>query len=70
MEILFVLVLLLIGPVLYFVPTFVAFYRKHPNRFPIFLLNLFLGVTFLGWIAALIWSFTHIDQNKAVVLAQ
>ena len=45
--------------IMYFVPAFVAFSRRHRNKFPIFLLNLFLGWTFLGWIISLVWSFTE-----------
>lgn len=40
----------------YFPPTIVAWVRKHPNRVSIFLLNLLLGWTVIGWVVALIWS--------------
>lgn len=40
----------------YFVPTLVAFLRQHKNKVPIFLLNLLLGWTLLGWAASLVWS--------------
>jgi Superinfection immunity protein len=43
---------------MYFVPAFIAFVRKHRNTGPICILNLLLGWTFLGWVAALVWSFT------------
>jgi len=42
----------------YFVPTLIAHYRKHHNREAIFWLNLLLGWTGLGWIAAFVWAFT------------
>jgi TM2 domain-containing membrane protein YozV len=45
---------------LYFLPAFVAAVRFHPNKTAIFVLNLLLGWTFLGWIAALIWSSTFV----------
>lgn len=41
---------------LYFIPTMIAMSRRHVNMLPIFLLNLYLGFTILGWIAALIWA--------------
>jgi hypothetical protein len=41
---------------LYFLPFLIAALRQHKNVLAIFLLNLALGWTFLGWIAALIWS--------------
>ena len=40
----------------YFLPTLVAFLRLHKNIFAIFLLNLLLGWTALGWVGSLIWS--------------
>ena len=42
--------------VLHFAPTFVAVWRKHPNRIAIFVINLLFGWTIIGWIVALIWS--------------
>lgn len=35
---------------LYFLPTVVAIIRKRSKRVPIFLVNVLLGVTFIGWI--------------------
>jgi hypothetical protein len=54
---------------LYFAPTYAAARRAHPNRVGIFLLNLLLGWTVIGWIAALLWAITvqpNLDtpQNK------
>ncbi|MFA4889502.1 MAG: superinfection immunity protein [Candidatus Omnitrophota bacterium] len=50
------LIVLIFG--LYFLPFLIASLRQHKNILAIFLLNLALGWTFLGWIAALIWSVT------------
>jgi len=44
------------GFVLYFVPTLVALVRSKRDTLAIFLLNLFLGWTLIGWIVALIWA--------------
>ena len=52
-------VALVIG--IYFLPDWIAQSRGHPNRGSIFVLNLFLGWTFLGWVAALIWANSYID---------
>ena len=41
---------------LYFLPFLIAALRQHKNTLAIFLLNLALGWTFLGWIVVLIWS--------------
>jgi len=43
---------------MYFIPTMVASNGKHKNTKAIFVLNLFLGWTFLGWIFALVWACT------------
>jgi hypothetical protein len=45
---------------IYFVPTIVACHREHHQRFAIFVLNLVLGWTFLGWVGALIWACTAV----------
>lgn len=42
----------------YGLPTYIAKVRKHPHTKSIALVNLLTGWTFLGWAAALIWSFT------------
>ncbi len=41
---------------LYFLPTLIACLRHLHGRVGIMMLNLFLGWTFIGWIAALIWA--------------
>jgi T4 superinfection immunity protein len=45
--------------VLYFFPAWLANYRYHRNTLAILILNLCLGWTALGWIAALIWACTN-----------
>lgn len=45
----------------YFLPTFVAVARKHRNAVPIFIVNLLLGWSFVGWVVALAWAFTARD---------
>ena len=40
----------------YFLPSIIASSRKHKNKLAIFLLNLLLGWTVLGWIVSLVWS--------------
>jgi len=53
-----VAVVLLIGMIaMYFLPWLVARSRQHHNRTAIGVMNLLLGWTFLGWIAALVWAF-------------
>ena len=65
MDALFILLIVLLGVGLsiffYFLPAFIAFRRKHHNRFAILALNLLLGWTFLVWVAALVWSLTAVN---------
>ena len=51
-----ILCLVVVG---YFLPAFVANVRRHRNATAILVLNLFLGWTFIGWVGALVWSFTN-----------
>jgi hypothetical protein len=41
----------------YFLPFVVALARHHRAKLAIFLTNLLLGVTGIGWLVALIWAF-------------
>jgi tryptophan-rich sensory protein len=47
---------IIIGIVVYFIPTVVAFVRGRVNKGAIFCMNLFLGWSFIGWVVALIWA--------------
>ncbi len=53
---LFVLLLIVGGIALYFLPAIIAGRRGHPNTVAIFFVNFFFGWSFIGWIAALIWA--------------
>jgi hypothetical protein len=61
------LLMLFVFP-LYFIPTIIAKARKNPNTLGIFMLNLFLGWTFLGWIGALIWAFSSGSKQAPTVI--
>jgi ABC-type transport system involved in cytochrome c biogenesis permease component len=54
MAIIYLTVLL----VVYFIPTFIAAKRKHLNKMPIIVVNVFLGWTLIGWVIALAWALT------------
>ncbi len=47
-----------VAALLYFLPALIALLRGHHNGFAIFLTNVLLGWTLIGWIIALIWSTT------------
>jgi hypothetical protein len=61
MEALFVIVA---GLGLYFLPTIVGYNKS--NAGAIFLLNLFLGWTFIGWVVALVWASTTEPPRQVV----
>jgi hypothetical protein len=50
---------------LFLAPTIVAASRSHRNLLAIFVLNLLLGWTGFGWIAALIWACMATQQKEA-----
>ena len=66
--VIFVLIIIVIILCIYFLPTFVAFSRHHQFKWIIFLINLFTGFTFVGWIGALIWSLIDTDQSTKVYI--
>jgi len=50
------LIVLIILFGIYFLPTIGAVLRKKKQKNAIFLLNFFLGWTFIGWVIALVWA--------------
>jgi hypothetical protein len=48
--------LALSGLALYFLPTIIALSRRKRNSGGVFVLNLLLGWSFIGWVAALVWA--------------
>jgi hypothetical protein len=63
MHLLFALLLIPFGAI-HFLPTIIAALRNSRHVVAIFLINLFLGWTVIGWIVALIWACT--SQPKYV----
>lgn len=53
MDAVFLIIVLII---LYFLPSIIAGGRNHASAGGIFVVNFFLGWTFLGWVGALAWS--------------
>jgi hypothetical protein len=54
---------ILVTALIYFLPTIIALARGHHNGFAIFLTNLLLGWTLIGWVIALIWSVTASERR-------
>jgi Superinfection immunity protein len=69
-------ILLASALVLYAVPMMDAYDRAHPDAVAISLLNLFLGWTLIGWLAALAWARKespvefHVGRNKELFAAR
>ena len=61
-------ILIIISFFLYFLPSIIANARKNSNSTAITLLNLFLGWTVIGWIAALIWAFSSGSKQAPTVV--
>ena len=49
----------------YFLPFVVALSRGHQDTAAIFVLTLLLGCTFMGWVIALVWSFTAVERRDS-----
>ncbi|WP_182422217.1 superinfection immunity protein [Aureimonas sp. ME7] len=46
----------IVGLTLFFIPSYIAFRREHPNRWLILAVNIGLGGTGIGWCVALVWA--------------
>ena len=60
-----VVLIVLIG-IVYFFPTVAAISNKKSNTTSIFIVNLFLGWSLIGWVVALAWAFSK-DKEKDIV---
>lgn len=63
-------ILLMAAFAIYFLPTFVAAKRGHPNGTSIFLLDLFLGWSLIGWVVALVWSASAFKVDEQPSLSE
>jgi len=55
---------LFISLAIYFIPVIIAYVRRHNNTLAICLMTLFLGWTFFGWLAALLWALNSDIKEK------
>jgi Superinfection immunity protein len=60
---------LFIVALLYFTPTVIAILRHHHSLVAVIALNWLLGWTFIGWVAALVWSLSN-GSHPVVVNVQ
>lgn len=59
----FIVIILILA--IYFLPSIIG--SKHRNSTSIFILNLLLGWTLLGWIVAIIWAVSN-DKKETVIV--
>ncbi len=57
------IVIVVVG--LYFLPWLAALGRGHRNATGIFVLDLLLGWTLLGWVVAMVWAVSGTDDKTA-----
>ncbi|MGB8390952.1 superinfection immunity protein [Mycobacterium sp.] len=62
----FAIFMFIFGAILYFIPTIVATTRKVRNAGSVFVVNLFLGWTLIGWVIALAMSVRTVDRGNEI----
>jgi len=65
-DILIIPILILL--VLYFIPTIVAYSKARHNKGAVFIINLFLGWTFIGWVVALAWAVSNKNPPQQIIV--
>lgn len=60
MRIILGLLVIVIVVAIYFAPAIIAFKKERGNRVAIFVLNLLLGWSFIGWVVSLIWALKEV----------
>lgn len=57
-----IIISIILGVVLYFIPTILACVKGRVNKGAIFALNFFLGWSLVGWVVALVWAIKEPDN--------
>lgn len=68
MKAITVIIGILLCLTIYMLPAGIGIIRGRSNAGAIFVLNLFLGWTLIGWVIALVWAVA--DDNKKITPAQ
>jgi hypothetical protein len=64
----FTMLAFLCGVAMYFMPAIIAHQRRHVSSGAIFLWNLFLGWSIIGWIVCFAWACTGDSRREIVIL--
>jgi Superinfection immunity protein len=62
-TVIIIVIIAIVAIVLHFLPFIIALLRHHHDTAAIFILNLLLGWTVIGWVIALVWSFTGVRRQ-------
>lgn len=66
-SIIFMIIIFVGGIYIYLLPTTLAYKKWHRNKNAIYITNVFLGWTMIGWIACLIWVLYEEKDKKVVI---
>ncbi|WP_435609881.1 superinfection immunity protein [Pseudomonas knackmussii] len=55
------MLIFIVAPLMYVLPTIEAALKRHRSLVPIAIINVLLGWTFVGWVAAYVWSFIQAE---------
>ena len=61
-------VVVLVAVLFYMLPTLIALARHHPSLGGISVINILLGWTLLGWVAALAWAASSIERVQVTLV--
>lgn len=54
------LICCVVGAIIYFCPTIIAFKKERDNKASILALNLLLGWSVVGWVVSLVWALKEV----------
>lgn len=69
-QILLIIVIVVVGVGVYFIPSIVADIRKHRYLIAIIAINIFLGWSVAGWVFALVWALIKPEPPQVKVVGE
>jgi hypothetical protein len=63
-----IILILLTAIAIWLIPGLVALARSHHNCVSIWLVTIFLGWSFIGWVIALVWAFSNPSPAQPIVI--
>ncbi len=65
-----IVIMLIVGVAVYFIPSIIALLRMKKNLFAIIALNFFLGWSLIGWVVSLVWSLSSDSKPQKIIVNQ